>query len=355
MSSKKNIYLVIMAGGSGTRFWPKSTAQLPKQFLSFGQGKNNTLLEKTLSRFDGVVEKTNQCRIIVTTEKLKKPVHDLFSKEQVLVLAEPAGRNTAPCVFWAAKHIEEHDPDGIMLVMPADHHIPDQEKFQKTLLKAIKRASENDEIVTLGVTPTRAETGYGYLKVGKTIIDDCSVVESFVEKPNLEKAKEFLASKKYLWNGGMFVWKVKTILDAYQKYMPEMQKAWSDAKGDVLKAYPNMTATSIDFGVMEKVKNVVTFPLNCGWDDLGSWNSLEGISHELHMNHEIGVVSGGTVVAVDSHDMIVDAPEKLVALLGVKNLIVAQFGNRILVADKERAQDIKLIIEKLKKENPEYL
>jgi len=137
--------------------------------------------------------------------------------------------------------------------------------------------------------------------------------------------------------------------------MPEMQKAWSDAKGDVSQAYPHMTATSIDFGIMEKVKNVVTFPLDCGWDDLGSWNSLEGIAQELHMNHEVGVVSSGKVVAVDSEGMIVDAPEKLVALLGVKDLIVAQHGNKILVAHKERAQDIKLIIEKLKKDHPEYL
>ncbi|MBY0470029.1 NTP transferase domain-containing protein [bacterium] len=341
-------YLVIMAGGSGTRFWPKSTSRKPKQLLSFGDGDKSLLVE-TLERFDGIVPAKN--RIIVTTQALQGAVAEQVSKD-VTVLAEPQGRNTAPCVYWAARAIAERDPNAVMLVMPADHYIPKVDAFKRTLGEAMKWAQRLDDLVTLGVKPSRPETGYGYLKLGKNLKGEAVAVEAFVEKPNLEKAREFFKGG-YLWNGGMFVWRAEVILKAFDQSMPEMKKAWDSSEGKVEAAYPKMTATSIDYGVMEKARNVVTFVLDCGWDDLGSWTSLEGIAEVLGAQKSGGVVTSGEVLAVDSSGNIVDAPKKLVALLGVRDLIVVESGDAILIADKSRAQDIRQIVDGVKKIRPE--
>jgi mannose-1-phosphate guanylyltransferase len=344
-----SLYLVIMAGGSGTRFWPKSVAKRPKQLLSFGASKS-TLLNQTLDRFDGIVPK-NQ-RIIVTTETLEKPV--LEQAPQTIVLAEPQGRNTAPCVYWAAREIQKRDPNALMLVMPADHYMALPASFQKTVRAAAEWARTHDDLVTLGVKPSRPETGYGYLKVGPALDSSgCQKTEAFVEKPNLEKAQSFVSSGNYLWNGGMFIWRVEVILKAFDQFMPEMKKTWDQHDGNVAKAYPLMTATSIDYGVMEKAKNVVTFTLDCGWDDLGSWTSLESLAQVLGASHPGGVVTGGELIAVESRGNIVDTPGKLTAILGVDDLIVVEAGQSILVAPKNRAQDIRLIVEQVKKLRPD--
>jgi mannose-1-phosphate guanylyltransferase len=213
-------------------------------------------------------------------------------------------------------------------------------------------ARAHDDLIALGVKPTRPETGYGYLKTGKAL-GGATKVDAFVEKPNLARAQEFLAAGNYLWNGGSFVWRVSSILKAFDTFMPEMKKAWDAASGDVARAYPQMTATSIDYGVMEKASNVVTFALDCGWDDVGSWTSLEELADTLKARFEGNVVSAGEVVAVESEGNIVDAPGRLVALLGVRNLIVVEHGGSLLIAPKERAQDIKLFGEKVKKTHPE--
>jgi mannose-1-phosphate guanylyltransferase len=350
-----DLNLVIMAGGSGTRFWPKSTSRCPKQLLGFGSERDGrqsaTLLAQTLLRFDSLVPK-NQ-RIIVTTRTLSDAVAEQVSKE-VSILAEPQGRNTAPCVYWAARRIAQRDPKGIMLVMPADHYIPRIDAFCKTVEVAADWARRHDDLVTLGVKPTRPETGYGYLKLGGMLQGQvCRRVEAFVEKPNHERAIEFVESGNYLWNGGMFIWRADVILAAFDRFMPEMKKIWEASQGNVEAAYPQMTATSIDYGVMEKATNVVTFTLDCGWDDLGSWTSLENLASVLNANHAAGVVTGGELLAVESTGNIVDAPGKLVAILGINDLIVVEHGDAILVAQKDRAQDIKLIVEQVKKSRPD--
>ena len=348
MAASSELYLVVMAGGSGTRFWPKSTSKRPKQLLAFGSDPRNTLLIQTLKRFDGIVAEDK--RIIVTTEGLSAAVRDQAAG--VTILAEPQGRNTAPCVYWAARAIAERNPKAVMLVMPSDHYISKPEAFRSTVKTASGWALRSGDLVTLGVKPTRPETGYGYLRVGKQLELGCNQVEAFVEKPNAQKAEEFVRGG-YLWNGGMFIWRVDAILAAFDQFMPEMSREWDQAHGDVARAYPKLTATSIDYGVMEKAKNVVTFTLDCGWDDLGSWTSLETLAETWGARRAGGVATAGEMLAVESSGNIVDAPGKLVALLGVQNLIVAQNGDAILVAHKDRAQDIRLVVEAVKKVKPE--
>ncbi len=348
MTQLSDLYLVVMAGGTGTRFWPKSTSKKPKQLLYFGGKKTETLLGQTLLRFDNFIPKKHQ--MIVTTHALEGAVHEQI--RDVEILAEPQGRNTAPCIYWAARKIAKENPRGVMLVMPSDHFIFKLSSFKKTVQSACEWARNNSDLITLGIKPSRPETGYGYLKLGKKLSDDCQQVEAFVEKPNLGKAKEFVQSGQYLWNGGMFVWRVDVLLQAFDACMPEMRKAWEGSSENVQLAYPIMTATSIDYGVMEKAKNVVTFALDCGWDDLGSWVSLEGLTEVLHCKHTSGVVTAGEVIAIDSTGNIIDVPGKLICLLGIDNLIIAQHGNSLLIAKKERAQEIKQIVEKVKAQHP---
>jgi mannose-1-phosphate guanylyltransferase len=339
-------FLVVIAGGSGTRFWPKSTSRKPKQLLAFGSSPE-TLLQQTIGRFSELVPGSQ--KIIVTTQLLSQSVSEQASG--ALVLSEPQGRNTAPCVYWAAREVSKRDPKGVMLVMPSDHYIANPSAFQKTIAAGIEWAKLHDDLVTLGVKPTRPETGYGYLKVleGSTP----NKVEAFVEKPNLEKAENFLKAGNYLWNGGMFIWRAEVILKAFDQFMPEMKKAWDEAHGDAIKAYPQMTATSIDYGIMEKAKNVVTFALDCGWDDLGSWTSLESLAKELGALRDGNVVTGGNLLAVEAQGNIVDTPGKLTSILGVDDLIVVTHGEAVLIAPKSRAQDIRLIVEQVKKTRPD--
>jgi mannose-1-phosphate guanylyltransferase len=343
--------LVVMAGGSGTRFWPKSTSKRPKQLLSFSSS-NKTLLQLTLERFQSLADADRKW--IVTTRALASAVKESVPTS-VHVLAEPVGRNTAPCVYWAARAVAEKDPRAVMLVMPADHYIADVKAFQATVKKAAEWASSHDDLVTLGIKPTRPETGYGYLRTGKSVEGACLKVEAFVEKPDLTKAKTFLSEGNYLWNGGMFVWRAEVALAAFDKHMPEMKQAWESSGGDVEKAYPHMTATSIDYGVMEKAANVVTFPLECGWDDLGSWTSLESLADALGARSADSVVIGGELLAVESSGNIVDAPGKLVAILGADDLIVVESGGVILVAPKDRAQDIRKLVDAAKQKRADLV
>jgi mannose-1-phosphate guanylyltransferase len=346
----RSAHLVIMAGGSGTRFWPKSTRLRPKQLIAFGSDPHNTLIVQTLARFDSLVEPQN--RWIVTTELLAGAVREQVASS-VKVLAEPQGRNSAPCLYWAAREIAKQDPKGLMLAMPSDHFIKYLDRFQETVRVAIDWADRTGDLVTLGVKPDRAETGYGYLKMGAHRSEKCIQVEQFVEKPNLSRAEEFFKSGKYLWNGGMFVWRVDALIKAFDEFMPEYSKAWNASNGDVNLAYPQMTATSIDYGIMEKAKNVVSFSLDCGWDDLGSWTSLENLAAEFKIEHSVGVVAQGQAVGVDSARNIIDVPGRCVALLGVNDLIVVEHGQALLVAQKSRAQDIRLIVDAMKIARPE--
>ena len=345
------LYLVVMAGGSGTRFWPKSTSRKPKQLLSFGKTQAHSLLQQTIERFKGLVSKDHQ--MVVTTQILESGIAEQAGG--IKILAEPQGRNTAPCIYWAARAIAEQNPDAVMLIMPSDHYIADPASFCRSVEEASAWAVHHDDLVTLGIKPSRPETGYGYLRTGTVISGNCRKVEAFVEKPNLTKAEEFIRDGNYLWNGGMFIWRVSVILNAFDLLMPEMKKAWDESHGKVVEAYPKMTATSIDYGIMEKARNVVTYSLDCGWDDLGSWTSLESMAEVLHARQQGDVVTGGEVISVESSGNIIDAHGKVVALLGVQDLIIVHQGGTILVAQKDRAQDIKVLVEAVKKSRPDLV
>jgi mannose-1-phosphate guanylyltransferase len=292
--------------------------------------------------------------IVVTTQALEKSVLSLIPN--VTVLSEPRGRNTAPCIYWAARHVAAKNPEGVMLVMPADHSIAQPERFLEVVKTAADWAASHEDLVTLGILPSRPETGYGYLKTcAHPESHTMKSVEAFVEKPTLLKAEEFLKSGNYLWNGGMFLWKAKTILAAFDRYMPEMRQAWEESAGRVEDAYPKMTATSIDYGIMEKAKNVVAFPLDCGWDDLGSWTSLDDMADALNVRQGKNVVTSGDLVALESSHNIVDAPNRLIALLGVNDLIIVEKGEALLVAHKDRAQDIRQLVDEVKKKRPDLI
>lgn len=353
-----NPYLVVMAGGSGTRFWPKSTSKKPKQLLRFSRNASDpTLLSRTLSRFDGMI--SDDRKWILTTEKLQAAVKSDATRARIL--AEPEGRNTAPCLYWAARELQELDSSSIMVVMPSDHEIIDLPEFKKVVQSAIEWAKTHNDLITLGVRPTRAETGYGYLKLSKDLPSGDAAsktpiaLEKFVEKPNLEKAKEFVSSGRYLWNGGMFVWKTSALLAAFDRFMPEMRIAWEKNGGKVERAYRELTATSIDYGILEKSSNVVTFLLDCGWDDLGSWTSLESVSDRLKLSVDGGVAMGGEVIALRSKGNIIDAPGRVVALLDVDDLIIVEQGDALMIARKSSAQDIKLLVDAVKQKRSDLV
>lgn len=330
---------MVLAGGSGSRLWPRSSNDRPKQLLSFGGGECS-LLEQTLNRFTGMIPISQQ--MIVTTRALQEVVATHAPGRRVL--AEPQGRNTAPAIYWAAREIAAENPESIMLVMPADHFIANPDSFLITLTAAIERAVSHDELVTLGVKPTRPETGYGYLKLGGALDDHgACTVDAFVEKPNELDAEKFLSSGNYLWNGGMFVWRAETILSAFDQHMPEMRTAWAATHGVVELAYPRATATSIDFGIMEKATNVVTFPLNCGWDDLGNWTSLETLADHLGLRQQNNVSDDSELIAHESNGNIVSMEGGRIAQLGVQNLIIVQGNGILMVADKARAQDVRIL------------
>jgi mannose-1-phosphate guanylyltransferase len=341
-------YLFVMAGGSGTRFWPKSTSARPKQLLAFGE---RTLLAQTLKRFDGWIPREN--RTILTTQSLEGAIET--SQLEAHILAEPQGRNTAPCIFWAAQVLAQKDPTGIMLVMPSDHYMAREDRFIETVQEAVQWVKSHNDLVTLGIAPTRPETGYGYLRLpyqneGSSLPIR---VEAFVEKPNLASAQQFLTSGNYLWNGGMFIWRVDTLIEAFDRFMPEMRQAWEQAQGKVEQAYPHLTATSIDYGILEKARNVVTFPLHCGWDDLGSWNSLENVADVLGIRRGENISTSEEILALDSSGNILDTPGRFTSLLGVKDLIIVEHGDALLIADKHRAQDIRQLVGAVKKVRPD--
>lgn len=345
---RPSVHLVVMAGGSGTRFWPRSTSRRPKQLLTFGKSRLS-LLGQTLDRFDGLVAPDR--RLIVTTAALRTAIGS--EAPGVAVLGEPEGRNTAPCIYWAARTVAAQDPEAVMLVMSADHHVADTDSFRRTVCGAAEWAARHDDLVTLGVTPTRPETGYGYLRLGEPLGGGCVRVAAFVEKPNRERAETFVKSGGYLWNSGTFAWRASAILRAFDRLAPEMREAWEAVGGDVRRAYPRMPKISIDYAVMEKADNVVAFPLDCGWEDVGSWGSLETLAGPLGAQRPGGTVLAGELLAVQAEGNIVDTPGKLVALLGVNDLIVVEQDGALLIARKDMAQEVRQVVEEVKRLRPD--
>jgi mannose-1-phosphate guanylyltransferase len=351
MPNTSKAYAVIMAGGSGTRFWPLSRSARPKQLLALGPD-DRSLLRATAERVWDTLpaERT----FVVTSEQLREQVaQELPELQPHQILAEPVGRNTAPCVGWAATHLKRLDEDAIMCVLPADHYIGDAEAYVDTLQRGLDAATHGD-YVTIGIRPTRAETGYGYIEVGSELDPGVFRARRFVEKPNQQRAEQFVASGNFLWNSGMFFFLASRILEAIDQHLPglgqELQRydaaARAGNEADLIKeTYATLPAVSIDHGIMEKVDAVSVVPGSFEWSDLGSWTSAWELAPQD--DHANVLPEGG--IAVDASSNYVAAPEgKLVALVGVDDLVVVDSGDALLVVPKDRAQDVREIVAALR-------
>ncbi len=341
------ITAVIMAGGKGERFWPKSRTGCPKQFLSL-TSDGETMIQKTVRRISSLAEIEDI--FVVTnndyTELVKQQLPDL-PKENIL--AEPCARNTAPCIALATSIIRKKYDDAIMIVLPSDHLIRYEEMYTDTLRNAVSVAEMEECLVTVGITPTYAETGYGYINFGR-IDNNHGVyrVKKFVEKPDINTAKEYLESGKYLWNSGMFVWKISSITNAFKQYLPEiyseMDSIAQRSESELAETFEKFPSVSIDFGIMEKAENIYTVAGNFGWDDVGSWLAMERINR----TNEYGNYTKGDIITIDTHKSIIVGNKKLIAVVGMDNVIVVDTDDATLICDKHSTQDVKKVIENLK-------
>ncbi|MFR1766284.1 MAG: mannose-1-phosphate guanylyltransferase [Lachnospira sp.] len=351
---------LIMAGGKGERFWPRSRVTLPKQFLSLtDDGK--TMIQLTVERISPIVDISDV--YIATNENYRELVkQQLPGIPEENILCEPVGRNTAPCIGLGAVHVSKKYDDAVMIVLPSDHLIKNNEIFVETFNEACNMAEKGDNLVTVGITPNYPETGYGYIKYDNdSMCGNARPVVQFVEKPDLQKAQEYLLQGTYLWNSGMFVWKVSTILKCFDKYMEKTAKGLEVIKeaigqpnqDDVLnEVFPQLESLSVDYGIMEKAENIYTIPGNFGWDDVGSWLAVGRIKE----NDKDGNVVNGNVVAIDTKNCVIEGQEKLIAAVGLTDIVIVDTKDATLVAAKESAGQIKQILAKLREDGRnEYL
>jgi mannose-1-phosphate guanylyltransferase len=342
------VYAVIMAGGAGTRFWPASRNLRPKQLLPLAGSSAETLLAATVRRLSPLVPVENV--IVVTGEHLAEGTQKAVpGVPAAQILKEPAARNTAPCIAWANATVARLDPDAVVMVLPSDHFITDEKAFQSVLAQAVK-AAEAGHVTTVGIVPTRPETGYGYIEVGAPLSGDARAVARFVEKPQLEKAKEFVAAgpQKYLWNAGMFFFRVKDMAALLEKHLPSVAAGVSKMGIDAAKIkeiFPTLESISIDHGVMEKAGNLAVVPGDFGWNDVGSWQS----AWELASKDEAGNALGKDDLAIDAKNNLVRGTGgKAIALVGVNDLVVVETDDALLVMPRSRAQDVRAIVDELK-------
>jgi mannose-1-phosphate guanylyltransferase len=359
-----NTYVGIMAGGAGTRFWPASREDRPKQFLDIlGVGK--TLLQMTYERFLKVCPKENI--FIISNEKysalIKQQLPDL---EDHQILEEPVRRNTAPCVAYAAHKIHALNENANIVVAPADHFIQNEETFIAIISKALTHAQNiENSLLTLGIRPTRPDTGYGYIQMGEQEGKESNLhlVKTFTEKPDLEIAQTFLASGDFVWNSGIFIWNAKSILNAYETYLPEMNEIFvegkdkyntSEEKAFVKEAYPLSKNISIDYGIMEKAEKVLVIPGDFGWSDLGTWGS---VYDKLMKDDKENVIIGKNVMTFDTSNSIVNVPhDKLVILDGLDDYIIVESDDILLVTPKSKEQNIKQLLTKIRQsKGDEYM
>ena len=344
------ITAVIMAGGRGERFWPKSRNNRPKQFLSL-TSDGETMIQKTVKRLSPLVSAEDI--FIVTNAAYADLVNDqLPDVPRENILCEPCARNTAPCIAFAAAIIQKKYGDAMMLVLPSDHLIGYEKIYIKTLQTAIRTAEEGNNLVTIGITPAYPETGYGYINFGKEA-GDAYEVERFVEKPDLPTAKKYLASGKYLWNSGMFVWKASAIMYNMKQFMPEIHDGAvriGDSYGTdsydetLIKEFTAFTSESVDFGIMEKASDIYTIPGSFGWDDVGSWLAVERINETDDKKNYFD----GDVIAVDSERTTVCGGKRLVAAIGTRDIVIVDTDDVLLVCSKNNTQDVKKVIAQLK-------
>jgi mannose-1-phosphate guanylyltransferase len=353
------VNILIMAGGRGERFWPQSRQNHPKQLLNFaGSG---SMIQETVWR---VKELTVPANIYIVTNALyagliREQLPEIPAEN---IIIEPEGRNTAPCIGLAALFIEARDPEGVMVVLAADHLIKKPAEFCRILQQGVDVAAQTGGVVTLGITPDRPETGYGYIKMGAAVTAEIPVhrVERFTEKPDQRTAAAFLADGHYLWNSGIFIWQTATLRQLIATYLPQLHQGLeaikrvrdSDNYEAVLREkYAKFEKISIDYGIMERASEVYVIPAEVGWDDVGSWLALE---RTIDSDRDGNVLVGEEIIALDSQDCIVTATGKrLVAAVGVRDLIYVETDDAVLLCPKSRAQDVKLILEELRRRHKE--
>ena len=343
---------LIMAGGRGERFWPKSRKSLPKQFLSLTDD-GRTMIQLTVERIRPLIDLED---IYISTNRAYRGLvmEQLPGIPPENILCEPVGRNTAPCIGLGAVHIAKKYEDAVMMVLPSDHLIKYNQMFLNSLKDGCSIAEKGKNLVTIGITPDYPETGYGYIKFLPQQADgNAYAVDRFVEKPDMETAKEYLESEEYLWNSGMFIWKVSTILDNMKSMLPDLHQGLlniaeaigTDKQEMVLeKVFPELESVSIDYGVMEKAENIFILPGVFGWDDVGSWLAVE----RIQKSNESGNVVTGNIITINSKNNIIQGGKKLIAAVGLENLIIVDTEDATLICDKGNTPDIKLVLENLK-------
>ena len=348
-------YAVIMAGGGGTRLWPASRRRRAKQFLALGTAGGRSLLGATVHRMrevcgvDRAVVVAGQSQVA----DVQAALPDLPAQN---LLAEPVGRNTAPCIGFAAEVLFARDPDAVLAVLPADHHIANEAAFTDVVSEALRLAGSEDRIVTVGIRPTRPETGYGYIRTSeKPSRGRGYEVEAFVEKPDGVTARGYLENGRYLWNSGMFFFRAARIRAEIRRHLPDMTAAFEaigaaarggDLAGAVAKVYPGMRAISIDYGVMERAQGILVVPAEFGWNDVGSWSALSDISaHDADGN----VAVGETLLRRARGNVVVGDSGQLVAVVGVEGLVVVATKDAILVCPKDHAQEVRDVVTELER------
>ena len=354
----ENNYCVIMAGGIGSRFWPLSRTNKPKQFLDI-LGIGETLLQSTYKRFAKIIPPENI--IVVTNEDsghhVKKQLPELPEEN---ILLEPSRRNTAPCIAYAAYRIKKKNPDAVMVVAPSDHLIIHEDDFLSQVRESLKFVAAHNTLLTLGIKPDRPETGYGYIQVngghslefGKS---EFKKVKTFTEKPDVELARVFIESGDFYWNAGIFFWSLKAILSSFEKYLPDVNSAFSqgieifetpEEKEFISKTYSTCSSISIDYGIMEKADNTYVLATDFGWSDLGTWGSLYDRKEKDRSNN---AVIGDNIFIYDVKNSLISVPEgKLIVLQGLENFIVVESDDILLVCRKEEEQKIKQFVNDVK-------
>jgi mannose-1-phosphate guanylyltransferase len=351
----KNYYAILMAGGVGSRFWPVSTSGFPKQFHDM-LGTGDTLIQKTFSRLSNIIPKENI--LILTNEKYNDLVlEQLPEVRQQQVLLEPAMRNTAPCILYASLKIQKENPDAVMIVAPSDHWIEDEKAFTDNVAQAFEYCSKNDALMTLGISPTFPNTGYGYIEFDKDAQEDIKVVNQFREKPDYETAKDFISQGNFLWNAGIFVWSAKSVTAAFKKFQPKLYEVFENGislyntalENEFIKNnYAKAENISVDYAIMEAAKNVFVAKANFDWNDLGTWGSLyEKLDTDINDN---AIVNAKVLAEEASGNMIRTDKEKLVVVDGLNDYIIIDKEEVLMIYPKSKEQDIKKIVNRVKKD-----
>lgn len=357
--SKNHNYVAIMAGGIGSRFWPMSRANYPKQFLDILR-TGKTLIQQTFDRYRKLVPAENI--FVITSQEYVGLVKEQLPHIPVQnILGEPSRKNTAPCIAYISFKLMQHDPEARMIVAPSDNLILETDEFVKTAKRALDFVGHINALLTIGIKPTYPNTGYGYIQhETMPAAPEIYKVKTFTEKPNLDLARTFLASGDFLWNAGIFIWKVKNVIHAFERYLPEMYDVFVAEKDkfntdDELEAiesiYPQCTNISIDFGIMEKADNVYVIPASFSWSDLGTWNSAW---ENMEKDYLENAVAGENVMVIDATKCVVKAPDKkLVVLQGLDDFIVVDTQDVLLICKKEKEQEIKDFVAEVKRNKGE--